>query len=313
MKRATIFAIAVCLAGWAVALLFNELTGSVSPQSYTIFGSLYMFLPAVVALVMQLLSHRKGEGKVLSPTQLLLLRFRPRWSWLVGIVVAMVAVFLSLGVSALFVDVVSFKEGTMAQMVASGASPELIEQSMAQLNMVPEWTLLLGTVVSGILAGLTINALFAFGEEFGWRCFMVDALASKKFSVSALFIGAVWGIWHAPMILLFGHNYPNDRVLGVAMMVLFCVLGGLIELYFVLKGGSVWPAAIFHGVINALGGITVIMIPNESNIVHSFMGLSGVAAMAIVCAGLYLWDRYVSRDNIFGSTLAESLSRAEIK
>ncbi|MBQ8335810.1 MAG: hypothetical protein IJY45_06550, partial [Tidjanibacter sp.] len=111
MKRATIFAIAVCLVGWAVALLFGELSGSVSPQNYTIFGSLYMFLPALVALVMQLLSHRKGQGKVLSPTQLQLLRFRPRWSWLVGVMVAVVAVFLSLGVSALFVDVVSFKEG----------------------------------------------------------------------------------------------------------------------------------------------------------------------------------------------------------
>ncbi len=313
MKRATIFAIAVCLVGWAMALLFGELSGGVSPQSYTIFGSLYMFLPAVVALVIQLLSHRKGQGKVLSPTQLQLLRFRPRWSWLVGVMVAVVAVFLSLGVSALFVDVVSFKEGTMAQMVASGASPELIEQSMAQLNMVPDWAMLLATVVSGLLAGVTINALFAFGEEFGWRCFLVGELADKKFLPSALFIGAVWGIWHAPMILLYGHNYPNDRALGVAMMVLFCVLVGAIELYFVLKAGSVWPAAIFHGVMNALGGVTVIMIPNESNIVHSFMGLSGAAALSVVCLALYLWDRYVSRDNIFGSTLGASLSRADKK
>ena len=155
--------------------------------------------------------------------------------------------------------------------------------------------------------------LFAFGEEFGWRCFLVGELADKKFLPSALFIGAVWGIWHAPMILLYGHNYPNDRALGVAMMVLFCVLVGAIELYFVVKAGSVWPAAIFHGVMNALGGVTVIMIPNESNLVHSFMGLSGAAALSVVCVALYLWDRYVSRDNIFGSTLGASLSRADKK
>ncbi|MBQ1213566.1 MAG: CPBP family intramembrane metalloprotease [Tidjanibacter sp.] len=306
MKRATIFAIAVCLVGWAVALIYNSVASAAGSFGYSIFGALYMFIPMLTALAMQCCKKCKGEE---ADRYKEMLRFRPRWSWLAGIGVVLVAIFLSLGLAGLFIDIVSMKEGTLAQLQAAGLSPEVVEQNMAQLALVPDWAMMFGTIVSGLFAGVTINALFAFGEEYGWRYFMVRGLAGKKFIPSALIIGAVWGIWHAPMILLFGHNYPNDRVLGVAMMVIFCIAGGIVELYFVLKAGSVWPAVLIHGVMNAIAGITVLMIGTESVVLYAFMGVAGIVALLLTSGALYLYDRFVSHDNIFGSTLGASLDR----
>lgn len=302
MKKVTIYAVVVCLVGWALTLIYRALGGGVG-FGYQAYGMFYMFLPTLVALLMRAVG---GKGQRGCNT---MLRFRPCWSWAVAIGLAIVSVFISLGLSSLFVDVVSYKEGTAAQLAAAGFTPEMVEQNMAQISMIPDWAMLLSTIFSGIVAGVTINALFAFGEEYGWRCYMVAEMAEKRFLPSALFIGAVWGIWHAPLILLYGHNYPTERGWGVAMMVLFCVAAGIVELYFVLKSGSVWPAVFIHGTINALAGITVVMQPGVSPLLFGYQGVAGVVSLLIVAFGLYLWDRFVSHDNIFSATLGESLER----
>ncbi|WP_298401785.1 CPBP family intramembrane glutamic endopeptidase, partial [uncultured Chloroflexus sp.] len=57
----------------------------------------------------------------------------------------------------------------------------------------------------------------------------------------------------APIILL-GYNYPTNPALGVVMMTVFCVLVGIVLGWTRLATGSVWPAVIGHGSINAFGG-----------------------------------------------------------
>ncbi|MBQ5807260.1 MAG: hypothetical protein IIW26_02315, partial [Tidjanibacter sp.] len=79
MKRATIFAIAVCLVGWAVALIYNSVASAAGSFGYSIFGALYMFIPMLTALAMQCCKKCKGEE---ADRYKEMLRFRPRWSWL---------------------------------------------------------------------------------------------------------------------------------------------------------------------------------------------------------------------------------------
>ena len=165
------------------------------------------------------------------------------------------------------------------------------------------------TIVSGLLAGSTINAVAAFGEEYGWRYYLVSKLRNRKFIPAALFIGIVWGIWHAPMILLFGHNYPNDRVVGIGMMVVLCILLGIIELYFVVKSGTVWPSAIIHGTFNGISGMTLLWFPTGSALTTGMTGVAGFVAMSIVIAALWLYDR--KHDNIFASTIEDKLGTYE--
>lgn len=312
MKKAIIYSVALCGVSWIAALVFHLATGYTGPESgveaalkFRTFAMAYMFLPAIVALVLQAVGgelsivRRHATRIQIVPTDNSLLKFRPRWSWLVAILTTVAMVVLSLLFSALFADFSTMKETTLDLIIAQGIDNVPAEQ-IAQVEAMPEWVMVLSTVLSGIFAGVTINALFAFGEEYGWRCYMVKALGGRKFLSAALLIGFVWGIWHAPMILM-GHNYPDARVAGVGMMVLFCILGGIIELYFVLKSGSMWAAVFIHGTINALAGMAVLMYPGSSALLTGMTGVAGMMAMVVAIALLYLYDR--SHERIFHSTL----------
>lgn len=46
------------------------------------------------------------------------------------------------------------------------------------------------------------NAIPAFGEEIGWRGWLLPALRPMGIWPALLLSGAIWGIWHAPLILL---------------------------------------------------------------------------------------------------------------
>lgn len=320
MKKAIIYSAILCVVSWIIALVFHLTTGYTGPETdieavakYQTFGMTYMWLPAIMAFIMQAIGGQLGITRPHATRIKIalknnnLIKFRPRWSWLVAILLVPAMVGLSIVISSLFAEVTSMSEGTLALMKANGME-EVPAEVLTQLNAVPEWVMLLSTVLSSLIAGVTINALFAFGEEYGWRCYLVDVLRGERFWRAAPFIGAVWGIWHAPLILM-GHNYPNDRVAGIFMMVAFCILGGIIELYFVCKSGTVWPAVFIHGTINALAGLCLIMVPGGNALLTGMTGVAGFAAMAMVIAALYLYDCHISRERIFTSTLGASLER----
>ena len=196
----------------------------------------------------------------------------------------------------------------MSALIPADQVPEE-QKEMLNMMMTPAF-MIITTILSGLFAGATINALFAFGEEYGWRNYLVVALKEKRFVFAAIFIGIVWGIWHLPLILL-GHNYPQHNVIGVFMMVIFCVLLSFIETYFVLKAKSVYPAAIFHGTINAVAGLNVILIKGGNDLINGAAGLSGFIVMVITIFVIYIFDRYVCKDNIFSKTIGEALGNGE--
>lgn len=320
MKKALIYTATTLGISWVVALVYHLTSGFTGPEmglealaGYQKFGMLYMFLPAIVALILQAFEGNIGFERPHSMRLKLvvkgnpLTKFRPRWSWLVAVAIVPAIVALSILISGLFADVMPMKEGIMAQYANMGIDlGSLPEEDLAMLNKLPSWVMLLATVLSGILAGVTINTLFAFGEEYGWRGYMVNALKGTKFLPAALLIGFVWGIWHAPMILM-GHNYPDARIAGIGMMVVFCILAGIVELYFVLKSGSMWVAAFIHGTINALAGLGVLMIPNGNALLTGMTGVAGAMALVVAIAALYAYDS--RHERIFHSTLGSSLSK----
>ena len=79
--------------------------------------------------------------------------------------------------------------------------------------------------------GLTFSALMAFGEEYGWRGYLLPKLLPLGEVKAAVLVGAIWATWHLP-ILIAGLNYPGVAPLAViavfvpvtiAMSVLFGV------------------------------------------------------------------------------------------
>ncbi len=92
--------------------------------------------------------------------------------------------------------------------------------------------LLLTFGVSFTVAGITIKSVAGFGEELGWRSFLVRQFRDMRFIKASLLTGIAWGFWHAPIILM-GHNYPQFPVAGVFMMTMWCVLLSPLFLYII--------------------------------------------------------------------------------
>ena len=108
----------------------------------------------------------------------------------------------------------------------------------------------LSAVSNGVIVSFA-----AFGEEFGWRAYMMPKLRSVMGRYPALILGGIiWGLWHAPLTCVghnFGTDYPGFPYVGIIIMCLYCILLGGILTYVTEKTGSVWPAAFLHGVNNA--------------------------------------------------------------
>jgi uncharacterized protein len=104
-----------------------------------------------------------------------------------------------------------------------------------------------------------INMLFALGEELGWRGFLLPNLMPLGQWKAILISGVIWGVWHAPAVVQ-GLNYPGYPVLGIFMMIVFCVLLGTILSWLVLNTKSPWVAALAHGAVNAIAGLPVMFL-----------------------------------------------------
>lgn len=141
-----------------------------------------------------------------------------------------------------------------------------------------------------------INAFVCFGEEWGWRAYLLPKMQAKLPLIPMLLInGVVWGLWHAPLTVM-GHNYGLDYFgypfLGILAMCLFCIFIGAILSYFTVCSKSVWPAALAHGSINGFSSVSFIFHKGTAN---PFIGpiptgiIGGIAFVIAAVAVVCLW------------------------
>lgn len=175
------------------------------------------------------------------------------------------------------------------------------------------WALVAWGIV--VVIGATFNAVFGLGEEFGWRGYLLWELAPLGFWKASLAIGAVWGVWHAPLILA-GHNYPSFPIIGVGAFTIACIALAPLFTYIVIRSKSVLPAAIFHGVFNAVGlvGYTATGDDVLRQLVASEGGVIGITVFALIALTIAITEpprltrsfakggRPISSDSIVGET-----------
>lgn len=258
---------------WTLALIFY-LSGAQWGQglSTVLVGALYMAIPALCAIGIQ-----KRFGQPLKESLRLSLRFN-RWflvAWLLPVAIILLATGLSI-----LLPGVSFSPGM------EGWAARFPDQPLPDLPIHLYWL----TLIQGLVAGVTINAVFALGEEVGWRGLLLTELSHVGFWRASLIIGTVWGIWHGPLILQ-GHNYPNYPVLGIFMMILFCILMTPPLILVTQKAQSVVAAAIFHGTINALGALPLLVIAGGNELGVGLTGLAGMGGLALINLGIVLYRR----------------------
>jgi membrane protease YdiL (CAAX protease family) len=143
------------------------------------------------------------------------------------------------------------------------------------------------TTISSVAAPL-INTLLALGEELGWRGLLLPELLPLGQRRAILLSGVIWGFWHAPVILQ-GHNYPSQPVLGVFLMVVFTVLAGAFFGWLYLRTRSPWAPALAHGSLNAIAGLPLLFLTGvDITLGGTLASLIGWIPLALFVAWL-LW------------------------
>jgi uncharacterized protein len=151
--------------------------------------------------------------------------------------------------------------------------------TLKPLGLTPIMLLIVG-ILGSLCAGFTINGLFAFGEELGWRGFMDKELAHFSFLKKNLIIGTIWGLWHSPMIIQ-GFNFPNYPLIGCLFMCFLCISMSFIFSYAKQLSGSTITPSILHGSFNALATILAFLVTTSNVLIGSIIGLAGVMAILL--------------------------------
>jgi membrane protease YdiL (CAAX protease family) len=251
---------------------------------------LYMFLPLIATLILQVIIYKE-------PLSAININFK--WSnwYLIAALAPLILAFLTFAIS-LIVPGVSLDPsmGAFFEKMSKGLTPDQLAKAKEQVEPMKNYLMLIAAF-QALIFGMTVNTVAAFGEEAGWRGFLLSSLSPRKFYVTSVIIGVIWGFWHAPIILQ-GHNYPDHPVIGVFMMTVWTILLSPFLVYFAKKSGSVIGAAVFHGVLNASAGIPLMYIKGGSDITVGVTGIAGFAALIILNGMLFFYDRYVDKNKV---------------
>ncbi len=229
---------------------------------------LIMFAPAISAFIVARWVSPETDIKTATGLRMGPAKIWPRF-WLFSWFGIPALVLASLALSAVFglyhADLENF----------SGLQ-SMLEQSdvgKALLNNVSVKTLV-ALQIGLLLVAPIMNAVFAFGEEWGWRGYLLGKLLPLGQWPALLISGGIWGLWHMPIILL-GYNYPLHPHLGWLYMLIFCVLLGILFGWTRLATGSVWPAVIAHGALNGSAGAVNLFMDKNYVVDTAQAGITG--------------------------------------
>ena len=270
---AVIVFVAVSFAlAWLVALPLWLGDGLAEPISVLLLPVM-MFTPAVAALVVTFVMRVPARGQRARFLGLWPMRPAKRviWlmvaGWLVPPLLVGLGILLSaaLGFVQLDLTFAAFAAELEKAVPAGTPLPPVQVIVFAQLAMIP---------VGGLF-----NSLFAFGEELGWRGWLLPALRPLGTWPALILSGVIWGAWHSPVILL-GYNFGRTDLTGVLLMIGGCVAWGILLGWLRLRSASVWPAVIAHGSLNAAAGFVLIVAATQPDM--ALAGPLGVATWVVL-------------------------------
>ncbi len=283
-KVRTFFLVLICIL--IPVTLFGWLTKDTTYWTYILAG-LYMPMPAAAAIITQKLIYHQPIR------ELGFSKINFKWLLLFPIGTSLImfsALLLGSLILGNLLNVPGFgyiTEDTLT-MIRNIVPADVPIPS--DTNLPPVGVLIPLTFISAVLAGFTINGLFALGEELGWRGFLMNELKPLGFFKSNLLIGIVWGFWHAPIILM-GYNDPENPVLGVFAMNLVTIPLAYIYAIARIKANNVLASAIGHGAFNGFVGLTIMLLVGANLFLGTALGLLGFVASSTLALILYLINK----------------------
>lgn len=162
-----------------------------------------------------------------------------------------------------------------------GLGPSVMVPDPAPQGIHPGLYMILNRGGLALFSAVVLIVIF-FGEEYGWRGYLQSELFKLGRIRGALLLGAIWGAWHWPVMLM-GQNYPDHPLLGLVMEVLQCTCLGMIISYALLKSSSILLVSFLHSLNNLVPGMIVIMGFRPFDNVFSFgIGIYGTILLAVI-------------------------------
>ena len=235
----------------AVLALFLEGGLAPGPTVQLLVGIPAMFAPALGNVATRLITREGWSNTFLRPN------LRHGWRfYLAAFILPLVAIFLGGAIYfLLFPGKLDLSMG--------------LARETGKISATDTVATVMGRELLGGLVALVYFTFLIWGEEFGWRAYLLPKLMPLGARKAALLVGAVWGMWHWPMIYVYGQQYGSDYwgapVTGLLLFVLFTLSLSVVYTWLTLRTGSVWPATIAHAVHNTFCMLMLYFVRGEPN------------------------------------------------
>ena len=293
MKRLAIYLTVTFGLSWGLLIPAGLLLGTfehgeTTSQTAVYLIALSMFFPLVGALIAN--SACKPDeriGLAWKP----LIRQNARYylvAWFTPALVALLGCILFFALNPQWFDPTA-RSYVDSIATSAGISPDQIAEQMPPVSQ-----LMAMMIVASILVAPFINMIPALGEELGWRGMLYPTLCERMPErTAALLSGAIWGLWHAPVIAM-GHNYgmgyAGFPIAGILTMTLLCTAMSCWLSLLRTRAGSVWPCALAHGSFNAIANVGLLFCSvGQTLLGPSPLGL--VAGIPLMAVGVFCWLR----------------------
>lgn len=233
---------------WMLTISLHWLTGGGEPG-----GTIGMYGPALACILVRLLRREGFADAGLRPAGRGVSR---AWRFYLA---AYLVPLLVLGV------------GLGAALVL-GMQHWILPETARQLHLSP-------ASLTGILAALPVVIvglvmISTFGEELGWRGYLLPRLLPLGGTRAALLVGVIWGIWHIPVILLDNHGFGAAQPwLSIPMWVLVITLYSIFLSWLRICSGSIWPGVLTHAVLNTYVSLIFASFSVDNRYIASPIGL----------------------------------------
>lgn len=259
-KRLNIFLAIAFAISWACALVII-LTGGLENSPVLVEGSgitiaivllasIYMWGPALANILTRVITKEGWGGLLVKPL------LKESWLyWLIGWFGP--GILSILGILVFFLLFPAYYDADMgflqAQLTAAGREVDTIN--------------LRAMIVTQVLTAIAISPLLnftaTFGEEFGWRGYLLPKLEAIGKRKALVLSSIIWGVWHWPVIWM-GYNYGTEYWgypwMGLLSMVWFTLSVGVFIGWLSQKGKSVWPAVVAHSALNGIASLGLIFV-----------------------------------------------------
>jgi membrane protease YdiL (CAAX protease family) len=267
--------LAFTFAAFSYVLIFTAATDDDRTGGF----ALLQFSPAIAAIITKLVYQRNLRGL----------------GWRLGKIrylAASVAIPFLLGLVGFGLVWISgfggFYDGSFIAEIQEG-----ISDTFGLDTVSPYLSMLMLIVVNGTV-GLLLPGLFAFGEELGWRGFLVPELRKHgNFTRTAVVSSLLWSAFHYPLVI---GILASELDVPAAYLLVTATIGGIglgtIMAWLRLKSGSVWTAVLFHASLNSYNDGMFEPITEELSSLTNYMsGEFGLVVVIVAIGGGYLFWR----------------------